>query len=106
MDKKPTREGSPLQDIQYMPTKPSLNTKYKVFQHVISLIDDETSSTYDMLTENGINSIIDFLGMSFKDIESIEFRVDNRRGKLGLVNTNRLKVLNPFTYIIHRKHHL
>ena len=68
MDKKAARQGSQLQDIKSMPTKPSLIIGDKVFQHVILIIDDETSSRYDILTEKGNNSIIDFLGMSFKDI--------------------------------------
>ena len=49
-----------------------------------------------MLTENGIDSILDLLSMPFKDIENIEFRVDKRRITLSLTNTNRLKVLTSF----------
>ena len=79
-----------------MPYKPILNIKDKLFQHAISLIDDETNSAYNMLTDNGINTILDFLIMIFKIIEDIEVRVDKRRIKLSLANTNRLKILIYF----------
>ena len=96
MDRKVGKQDSPLQDIKSRPTKPSFNIRDKVFQHAISLIDDETNSTYNMLTDNGINTILDFLSMSFKNIEDIEDRVDKKRIKLSLANTNRLKVLKSF----------
>ena len=56
-----------------------------------------------MLTDNGINTILDFLSVSFKNIEDIEDRVNKKRIKLSLANTNRLKVLKPFTYTMNRK---
>ena len=52
MDQKHARPGSPLQDIKSMSIKPSLSIRDKTFQHVISIIDDETSSTYTILTSN------------------------------------------------------
>ena len=79
-----------------MHIKPSFNIRDKAFQHAISLIDDEKNSTYNMLTENGINTILDFLSMSFKHIEDIEVRVDKKYIQLSLANTNRLKVLKSF----------
>ena len=51
---------------------------------------------YNMLTDNGINTILDFLSMPFKNIEDIEVRVDNRCIKLSLTNTNRLNILKSF----------
>ena len=53
-----------------------------------------------MRIDNGINTILNFLSMFFKKIEDIEDRVDKKRIKLSLANTNRLKVFNPFTYTI------
>ena len=79
-----------------MSIKPSFNMRDKVFQHAISLIDDETNSTYNMLIDNGINTMPDLLIMSFKHIEDIEDRVDKRCIKLSLYSTNRLKVLKSF----------
>ena len=49
-----------------------------------------------MLMDNGINTILDFLCISFKNIEDIEVRVDKKHIKLSLANTNRLKVLTSF----------
>ena len=49
-----------------------------------------------MLTDNDINTILDFLSMSFKNIEDIEGRVDKKHIKLSLANTNILKVLKSF----------
>ena len=49
-----------------------------------------------MITDNGINTILDFLSMSFKHIEDIEDIVDKKRIKLSLANTHRLKALKSF----------
>ena len=68
----------------------------KVFQYSVLLVDDETNSTYNMLIENGIWTILDILSMSFKDIEDIEDKIDKRRIKLSLANTNILKVVKSF----------
>ena len=96
MDKKGGQQDSLSQDKKSMPVKPNLNIRDKVFQYAISLIDDETNSTYNMLTDNGSYTILDFLSMSFKNVEDIEVRVDKRCIKLSLANTNRLKVLKSF----------
>ena len=85
-----------LQDTAFMLGKPKFTLRDKLFQHKVSLIDDETNSAYNMLTENDINTILDVLSMSFKNIEDIEGRIDKRRTKMSLANTNRLKVLKSF----------
>ena len=51
MDIKTARPGSTLKDVNSMATKPSPNIRVMMFQHVISLIDNEKGSTYDMLTD-------------------------------------------------------
>ena len=87
------KQDSPLKDITSKPTKPSFNIRDKVFQHAISLIDDETNSTDNILIESDTNTILDILSMPFKNIEDIKGRVDKRHTKLSLTNINRLKVL-------------
>ena len=51
MDKKGVKPGSPLKDVKSIASKTSPNIRDKVFLHVISLIDDEKDSIYDMLVE-------------------------------------------------------
>ena len=96
MDRKVGKQDNTIQDITSRPSKISVNIRDKVFQHAISLIDNETNSTYNMLMENSINTILDFLSMPFKNIEGIEDRVDKKCIKLSLTNTNKLKVLESF----------
>ena len=90
------KQENPLQDITSILSKPNFTLRDKVFQHIVSLIDNETNSTYNMLMENGIHTILDILSISFKNIEYIEGRIDKRRTKLSLANTNRLKLLKYF----------
>ena len=73
--------------------KPNFSFRDKVFQHAVSLLNDATNSTYNMIIENGIYTILDILILSFKDIEDIECRIDNKRVKLSMTDNNRLKLL-------------
>ena len=43
-----------------------------------------------------MHTMIDILSIYFKDIEYIESRIDNKRVKLSMVNTNRIQVLKSF----------
>ena len=87
------KQENPLQDTTSILGKLNFTLRDTVFQHAVSLIDDETNSTYNMIIDNGINTILDALSMPLKNIEDIEGRINKRHTKLSLANTNRLKVL-------------
>ena len=85
------KQENPLPVTPSILGKPNFTFRDETFQHAASLIDDEINTTYNMLIENGIHTILDILNMSFKYLKNIEGRIDRRRIKLSLANTNRLK---------------
>ena len=70
---------------------------------MLLLIDDK-NSTSNMLQVNVIHTLLGILGMSFKHIEVIKCRVNNKRIILSMSATNRLKILKSFnTHSEHMK---
>ena len=68
----------------------------KVFQNTVSLIDDDSNSTQNMLLANEIHTILDVLIIPFKDIEGMDFRVNNKCIQLSIDSTNRIKLSQYF----------
>ena len=90
------KQEDPLPATPFILGNTNFTFRDRVFQHPVSLIDNEIDSTYNMCIENDIRTILDILSISFKYIEVIEYKIDNKRIQLSIANTNRLKVLRAF----------
>ena len=55
-----------------------------------------------MLQTNGISTLLDTLSISFKYIEDIKYRVNNKRKNINVAATNRLIISKSFS--IHNEH--
>ena len=69
--------------------------------HAMSLNDDESNGIRGMLQANGVYTLLDILSISFKYIENIECKVNNKRQTLNVAATNRLIILKSFS--IHKE---
>ena len=88
------KQENPLQNPISILDKPNFTLRYKVFQHAVSLIDDETNSTYDILTDNCIYTILHVLSTFLINIEDIEGRINKRRTQLSSAKTKTIDIFS------------